>query len=143
LSAELGYSLIVRTNCWTCGSFIYLLAKPDGGFVILDDIGPDWPTHPCYRPTTKHQSWETYHPTYQLPIPRNVKVKNSLIEGQNICATIVEVKGLKSTLCDGRYLYKLQLRGPGRLGECVEGTIIRIGSQFVLQINRLIEYPDK
>ena len=41
LAAELGYSLFVEAYCWTCGKRIFLLAKPDGGFAILDDLGPD------------------------------------------------------------------------------------------------------
>jgi|RhiMethySRZTD1v2_1073278.scaffolds.fasta_scaffold37422_3 hypothetical protein len=146
LAAELGYSLLVRTSCWECSCLVYLLAKPDGGFVILDDLGPDWPVHPCYQHDNRNRSYRSLHaydPNYRVPIPANIKWNNTLRAGQRICATIVKVDGRKSILCDGKYLYRLLIRGPGRIGECIEGGIMRIGSQWGLQVIGLIECPDE
>lgn len=147
LAIELGYSLLVRVFCKDCGQPIYLLAKPDGGFVILDGLSPAWPIHPCYEPS-KNRAYpfrhvlSTYTSELDIPVPVNVKWMNSLKEGQIVCATIVKVGGRQSVLCDGKYLYRLIIRGPGRLGECIEGEIIRIGGQWGIQVLKLFECPD-
>jgi GNAT superfamily N-acetyltransferase len=153
LAAELGYSLLVRTYCWDCGEEVYLLAKPDGGFVILDDRGPDWPVHPCYRGggsatggTSSHSSRPSLlhcQPEYQVPVPVGVHELRDLHDGHSIRATIVAIEGREAVLCDGEHLYRLVLRGPGRLGECVEGSVKRRGLHWELSVVTVIQPQER
>ena len=147
LAADLGYSMLVRACCWDCGEDVYLLAKPDGGFVILDDKGPDWPIHPCYQAgrssgggggRSSRPSLFSCRPDYQVPVPAGVYESRGLRDGQTLRATIVAVEGRDIVVCDGEHLYRVAVRGPGRLGECIEGVVHRQGAHWELRVTRVV-----
>lgn len=150
LAAELGYSLLVKAYCWDCGQEIYLLARPDGGFVILDDAGPDWPVHPCYRgdrgverSRPSGPSLLTCRPDFRVPVPAGLLESRDLHEGQHLRATIVAVEGREVVLSDGKHLYRLVLHSSGRLGECVEGEVKRRGVHWELWVSRIVKPTER
>lgn len=151
LAAELGYSIVVKACCWDCGEEVYLLAKPDGGFVILDELGPGWQVHPCYRggrASGSHSRTQAADAkpsllacstAFRFPVPAGLHETRAFREGQSIRATVVAVEGREVLLCDGLHVYRLVLRGPGRLGECVEGYVRRRGLHWELSAQTVVQ----
>ena len=105
---------------------------------LKEELGIDV-TASCLAPFTfASHAYEDFHLVMPLYVCRRWQGMVMPHEGQRLTATIVAVESRECLFCDGCRLYRLAPRGPGRLGECVEGKIQRRGMHWQLVIERVL-----
>jgi hypothetical protein len=129
-AAELGHSLLIPTDCWTCLAPIWLLAMPDGGFAVLEGDPPPWPPWPPkheHRGTYRNSGrWQPVHPDQidrPIVVPENTPYGYPTV-GQRVRGLVVRV-GRLVDVYDGYSVYRVRIRQPVHAGEWVSGTADR------------------
>src|ERR1051326_7423892 len=56
MAVEYQMNLLFPAACWYCSQNVFLFASKDGGFVIFNSPGDDWPVHECsgYSPNRRN-----------------------------------------------------------------------------------------
>jgi len=116
-----------------------LFADKNGGFVIFDSLGGNWPVHKCAEYLRNRNaaaitpiSWEE---DLDAPVPLDAPTEDvsELREGQPLEGTVVEIadkpedyKGTKhwpATIFTGQVIYRLSLKKLAKRGCYVSGNV--------------------
>ncbi len=147
-AAELGHSLLFPAVCRYCGSRIYLFATPEGGFVIFDDVGGDWPKHDCWgvhQSTTRYTDLDpTFSRDYPFPVPARTEHRTPTA-GSQVVGTVLRQDppsrrgGLpQSLIFDGRSVLRVAFAGGNYIGRCVRGFVqLRDGEALLTAVEVL------
>jgi hypothetical protein len=131
---------VFPTNCRWCSRSIYLFATPEGGFVIFDEVGEEWPKHECFGVQQSRLYGGESRSEYALQfhfsgphkateaVPRSGKVTGTVI-GQS------ENGGVWTTrIFDGKQVLVATANSTDLVGRSIRGLIANRDGEAVLEV---------
>lgn len=131
-------NLMFPAQCWYCDRNVFLFADKNGGFVIFDRPGGEWPIHDCHgyshrvRGGCPEIGWAE---KFEAPVPCDAPTEdvNELSEGEFLQGTVVRITKKPeryldlsywpATLFTGQVIYQLNLSKFAECGSLVSGKI--------------------